>query len=58
MRSHIGGFACGLLIAVLLYPAIHQTRRHRIVFYALRAIALPGVILLFVLLARNFYTSE
>lgn len=41
-NSHIGGFAMGTLLAIIFYPVIHQTRKHRITFYVLRAIALPG----------------
>jgi len=56
--AHLGGFLMGLLLSVLLYPAIHQTKRHRMVFYVLRTIAIPGVVVLFVVLTRNFYTSD
>ncbi|ORY90853.1 hypothetical protein BCR35DRAFT_274877 [Leucosporidium creatinivorum] len=56
--AHIGGFCVGLLMAVLLFPIIHQTKRHRIIFIVLRLIAFPLVIVLFVVLTRNFYTTD
>ncbi|KAH8928497.1 rhomboid-domain-containing protein [Atractiella rhizophila] len=56
--AHLGGLSSGLLLAILLYPVIHTTRTHRIVFYVLRAIALPLLIAAYVLLLRNFDTDD
>ncbi|SGY68592.1 BQ5605_C004g02901 [Microbotryum silenes-dioicae] len=56
--AHIGGFCMGLLTSILLLPIIHQTKRHRGIFIALRIIALPLAIVLFVLLLRNFYVND
>ncbi|KAL8279240.1 hypothetical protein RQP46_008277 [Phenoliferia psychrophenolica] len=53
-----GGFAIGLLFSILLLPIIHETKRHRIVFIVLRCLAIPGVIVLFVVLTKNFYTTD
>ncbi|GAA98238.1 hypothetical protein E5Q_04921 [Mixia osmundae IAM 14324] len=56
--SHIGGFAMGLTCSILLYPVIHHTKRRRVILYTLRAISAPGIVLMFVLLIRNFYTVD
>ncbi|KAK4056298.1 hypothetical protein OIO90_002742 [Microbotryomycetes sp. JL221] len=56
--AHLGGFLMGLLISVILFPVIHQTKTHRIVFWVLRAVALPLIVILFVVLIRNFYTTD
>lgn len=45
-------------MSILLFPIIHQTKRHRIIFIVLRCIAAPVVIVLFVVLIRNFYVSS
>ncbi|KAA1124216.1 hypothetical protein PGTUg99_010857 [Puccinia graminis f. sp. tritici] len=56
--SHIGGFSMGILLAILLFPVLHQTITHRWTFYAVRVIGLIGAILMFVLLYRNFFTED
>ncbi|GAA5857319.1 hypothetical protein JCM8547_002218 [Rhodosporidiobolus lusitaniae] len=56
--AHLGGFLVGLLTATVLFPIIHPTRRHKLIFVALRLIALPLLIVVFVVLTRNFYTSD
>jgi len=56
--SHIGGFSMGILLAILLFPVLHQTITHRWTFYTVRVIALIGAILMFVLLYRNFFTAD
>lgn len=48
----------GLLGSVLLFPIIHQSKRHRYIFAGLRVLALPLMVVLFVVLTRNFYTSD
>lgn len=45
-------------MAILLFPVIHETKRHRIVFIVLRVIAAPLVVILFVVLTRNFYKTD
>ncbi|KAI5479790.1 hypothetical protein MNV49_002602 [Pseudohyphozyma bogoriensis] len=56
--AHIGGFLIGLLMAIVLFPMIHQTKRHRIICIVLRVIAAPLVVVLFVVLIRNFYETD
>jgi len=56
--SHIGGFSMGLLLSVILLPAIHQTKRHRIIFYVLRVLALVSAFVLFGVLINNFFTAD
>ena len=48
----------GLLVAMALYPIISPSTRHRTIVIALRLIAIPLAIVLFVVLIRNFYTSD
>ncbi|KAH9824403.1 rhomboid family-domain-containing protein, partial [Melampsora americana] len=56
--SHIGGFAMGFLLSLILFPVLHQTRVHRFSFYLMRLICLLGSILMFALLYRNFFTED
>ena len=48
----------GLLVGMALYPIISPSTRHRSIVIALRIIALPLIVVLFVVLIRNFYTSD
>ncbi|KAI0788669.1 rhomboid family-domain-containing protein [Abortiporus biennis] len=56
--AHIGGFLMGLLVGMVLYPVISPTRRHAIIVWTLRIAAIPLAVVLFVVLIRNFYTSD
>jgi len=56
--AHIGGFLMGLLVGTVLYPVISVTKRHRLITWMFRLVAIPLVVLLFVGLIRNFYTSN
>ena len=56
--SHLGGFAMGLLVSLLLFPIIHPSRTHKLVFVGLRILVLPLIIVFYVVLVRNFYTSD
>jgi membrane associated rhomboid family serine protease len=56
--AHLGGFLMGLLVGTTFYPVISTTKRHKAIMWAFRLAALPVVIILFVLLIRNFYTSD
>ena len=56
--AHIGGFLVGLLSGMVLYPIISPTRRHKIIVWACRLAALPIIIVLYVVLIRNFYKSN
>ena len=48
----------GLLVGMALYPIISPSTRHRTIVLALRVLSLPLIIVLFVVLTRNFYTSD
>lgn len=56
--AHIGGFVMGLLVSTVLYPVISESKRHKLLMWVARLVAAPVAILLFVLLIRNFYTSN
>lgn len=56
--AHLGGFLMGLLVGTTFYPVISPTKRHKVIMWAFRIAALPIVIILFVVLLRNFYTSD
>lgn len=48
----------GLLVGTFFYPIISTTPRHRLVVWVFRLVALPLAIILYVVLVRNFYTSN
>lgn len=48
----------GLLVGTTFYPVISTSTRHKSIMWAFRLAALPIVVILFVLLIRNFYTSD
>lgn len=48
----------GLLVSLLLFPIIHPSRTHKLVFVGLRILVLPLIIVFYVVLVRNFYTSD
>jgi len=56
--AHLGGFLMGLLVGTTFYPVIHETKRHRLIVWFFRLAALPLTIVLFVVLTKNFYTSD
>ncbi|KAK8843397.1 hypothetical protein IAR55_007054 [Kwoniella newhampshirensis] len=56
--AHLGGWAMGILMGTILYPSISETRRHRYIVWGCRVVALPLIILAFVLTLRNFYTAD
>ena len=56
--AHIGGFAVGILGGALLGPAIHETRRHKIITWVIRVIAAGLLVGFFVGLSTNFYNSD
>jgi len=56
--AHLGGFLMGLLVGTTFYPVISTSKRHKAIMWAFRLAALPIVIILFVTLVRNFYTSD
>ncbi|KAL0951302.1 hypothetical protein HGRIS_008011 [Hohenbuehelia grisea] len=56
--AHLGGFLMGLLVGTFFYPVISVTRRHKLIMWGFRLTAIPLAIILFVVLIRNFYTSD
>ena len=48
----------GLLVGMALYPIISPSARHRTIVIVLRVLALPLIIVLYVVLIRNFYTTD
>ncbi|WWD21085.1 hypothetical protein CI109_105566 [Kwoniella shandongensis] len=56
--AHLGGWAMGILMGIILYPSISETKRHRYIVWGFRVIALPLIILAFVLTIKNFYTDD
>ena len=48
----------GLFVGTFFYPVISPTKRHRLVMWGFRLVALPFAILLYVVLIRNFYTGD
>ncbi|KAF8898829.1 hypothetical protein BD779DRAFT_1485725 [Infundibulicybe gibba] len=56
--AHLGGFFMGLLVGTTFYPVISETKRHRLIMWCFRLAAMPLAIILFVVLTRNFYTSD
>lgn len=58
LAAHLGGFLMGLLVGTTFYPVISTSKRHKAIMWAFRIAALPIVIILFVTLVRNFYTSD
>ncbi|KAH7928549.1 rhomboid-domain-containing protein [Leucogyrophana mollusca] len=56
--AHLGGLCMGLLVGTTLYPVISPTKRHKLIMWGFRLAAIPLAIILFVVLIRNFYTSD
>ncbi|KAI0961898.1 hypothetical protein AcW1_000859 [Taiwanofungus camphoratus] len=56
--AHLGGLLMGLLVGMAFYPIISPSRRHKIIVLCFRLAAIPVAIVLFVVLTRNFYTSN
>lgn len=48
----------GLLVGTTLYPVVSTSKRHKSIMWAFRLAAIPLAIVLFVVLIRNFYTSD
>lgn len=55
--AHIGGFCVGLLGGLMFAPSIHSSKRHRVVTWVLRILALGLLVGFFAGLASNFYNS-
>lgn len=48
----------GLLVGMVFYPVISETKRHKLITWIFRLAAIPVAVILFVTLTRNFYTSD
>jgi hypothetical protein len=48
----------GLLVGTMFYPVITNSNKHRLIIWGCKIAALPLAIVLFVVLIRNFYTSD
>lgn len=48
----------GLLVGTTFYPVISTTKRHRFIMWFFRIIAIPLTVVLFIVLIRNFYSSN
>ncbi|TDL28516.1 rhomboid-domain-containing protein [Rickenella mellea] len=55
---HLGGFLMGLLVGTTFYPVISVTRRHKTIMWIFRLVAIPIAVVLYVVLVRNFYSSD
>jgi hypothetical protein len=58
LLAHLGGFLMGLLVGTIFYPVISVTKRHRLVMWTFRIVAIPIAVVLLVVLIKNFYTSD
>jgi len=56
--AHIGGFVMGLFTGIIFYPIISESKRHKTIAWAFKIAAIPAAVILFVLLVKNFYTSD
>jgi len=56
--AHIGGFLMGLFVGTIFYPVISPSKRHKLIMWLFRLAAIPVAVILYVLLVRNFYTSN
>lgn len=48
----------GLLVGTTFYPVISTSKRHKSIMWGFRLVAIPLAVVLFVVLIRNFYTSD
>ncbi|KAF7320068.1 RHOMBOID-like protein [Mycena kentingensis (nom. inval.)] len=57
--AHLGGkCVMALFVGMVFYPIISESKRHKTITIGLRIAAIPVAVILFVLLTRNFYTSD
>ena len=48
----------GLFVGTVFYPMISETKRHRLIAWTFKVAAIPVAIILYMVLVRNFYTSN
>jgi len=48
----------GLFVGAVFYPVVSTSRRHKLIVWGFRLAAIPIAVILYVLLVRNFYTSN
>ena len=48
--AHLGGFLMGLLVGMVFYPVVSETKRHKSIVWGFRIAAIPLIIVLFVVL--------
>jgi len=48
----------GLFVGTVFYPMISETKRHRLIAWSFKVAAIPAAIILYMVLIRNFYTSD
>jgi hypothetical protein len=56
--AHLGGFAMGLMLGIVLVPSTPETKRYRMIVWGCRIVALPLAIVAFALTAKNFCESS
>jgi len=56
--AHLGGLFIGLFAAMMFYPIISTTKKHKMITWAFRIAAIPVPIILYVVLTKNFYTGN
>lgn len=48
----------GLVTAIVLYPVISTSNRHKMIMWGCRLAMIPVAVVLFVVLIRNFYSND
>ncbi|RUS26182.1 hypothetical protein BC938DRAFT_471124 [Jimgerdemannia flammicorona] len=56
--AHIGGFFTGMFAGILLIPAIHFSKAHRLGIWIARIISLPILVCIFYFGITNFYSGK
>ncbi|KAJ3065618.1 hypothetical protein HDU98_011045 [Podochytrium sp. JEL0797] len=53
--AHVGGFFCGFLAGLIFMPTIYFSKRDKIIKITLQVVAVPTLILVYVLMIMGFY---
>ncbi|KAF9197162.1 hypothetical protein BGZ49_002558 [Haplosporangium sp. Z 27] len=56
--AHIGGFFTGILSGLVFMPVVYFSKRDKYIKWGLRVIAFPCIILIIVVMLKNFYSGE